>query len=134
MTFCPYFWHLLWKPGYSVPLLSEKSNCSRLDQLFPFLIFPLTCIEGGSRFWFTPSEAAEAQSLLFPFLGPFGDDVSKVTCSTADPFFAINSPLIDVSSQEFQQIDWMFSVNHAITPFSLALIIIWQVFMCSTKQ
>lgn len=134
MTFCLYFWHLLWKPRYSIPLLSEKSYCSRLDQRFPFLIFPLTCIEGGSRFWFTPLEAAEAQSLLFSFLGPLGDDVSNVTCSTADLFFATNSPLIHVSSQEFQQIDWMFSVNHVITPFSLTLIIIWQVFMCSTKQ
>ena len=134
VTFCLYFCHLLWKPRYSVPLLSEKRNCSSLDQCFPFLIFPPTCVEGGSRFWFTPWEAAEEQSLLFPFLGPLGDDVPNVTCSTADLFFATNSPLIHVSSQEFQQIGWMFSVNHVITPFSLALIINWGLFTCSTMQ
>ena len=72
------------------------------------------------------------ESFLFPFLGPLGDNVPNVICSFADPFFATKSPLIHVSSHEFHQIGWMFSVNNVIAPFFLALIIILGFSMCST--
>lgn len=77
MTFCPYFCQLHWKTGYSVPILSENQNHSRLDQCSPLPVYKSVFVESGSKFCFTPWKATTSVSLLFPLLDPLGDSVPR---------------------------------------------------------